>query len=110
MLNIWPQDYSLFAENVEFQTVYGMTTCVMYIRTKPTNFRKSIGKCSAVFHQGNPASFRLLSKMDLTSIDSIVLAGLEELDADTSDAQVNHHIRLVRVTLSVAMNHHILQT
>lgn len=38
---------------------------------------------------GNPASFRRLAKTDLSAVSSIVLAGLEGLDDQAADAQVN---------------------
>lgn len=48
-----------------------------------------IGPSRLKFEAGNPASYRRLAGTDLRSVSSIVLAGLDGLDDQTADAQVN---------------------
>lgn len=49
---------------------------------------KSKGQCSVRYVEGNPASFNTLLKLSKQKIDSIVLAGLEDLPPKLADAQL----------------------
>eukprot|EP00803_Ostreobium_quekettii_P003897 evm.model.scf_1298.2 EVM.evm.TU.scf_1298.2 scf_1298:4839-10953(-) len=55
---------------------------------RPSFWRKKHRNVRVRYVEGNPASFCVLEKAGLHKCDSIIMAGLQDIDANTADAQV----------------------
>ncbi|GMH41923.1 hypothetical protein BSKO_09842 [Bryopsis sp. KO-2023] len=65
------------------------SVCIHVVAScKPANLPKNAGACRVKFLEGNPSSYRMLSRVGLDSMDSVVLSGFGDMTAATADAQV----------------------